>query len=224
MECSCKENCDDAGWSFSLYLITDRKILPKNCSLESAVEQALEGGLKAVQLREKNLVTTTTTRDLLRMAEKMRELTSRYNAKLFINDRLDIALAVEADGLHLATTSMPTDAVRRVTGGKFLIGVSTHNITEASLAAEKGADFITFGPVYDTPSKRSYGKPVGLEMLREVATKVSIPVFALGGIKFERVKEIKRYGSYGVALISDILASDNIKERTEQFLKGLQAY
>ncbi len=97
-------------------------------------------------------------------------------------------------------------------------------MTEARLAAEKGADFITFGPVYGTPSKRSYGKPVGLEMLREVATKVSIPVFALGGIKLERVKEIKRYGSYGVALISDILASDNIKERTEQFLKGLQAY
>ncbi len=222
MECSCKENCDYAGWSFSLYLITDRKLLPKNCSLELAVEQALEGGLKAVQLREKNLATTT--RDLLRMAEKMRELTSRYNAKLFINDRLDIALAVEADGLHLATTSMPTDAVRQVTGKNFLIGVSTHNMTEARLAAEKGADFITFGPIYGTPSKLSYGKPVGLEVLREVAEKVSIPVFALGGVKLERVEKIKRYGSYGVALISDILTSDNIKERTEQFLKGLQAY
>lgn len=216
MECSCSYN--DAGWSFRLYLVTDRKLLPEGCSLESAVEQALEGGLKAVQLREKDFATT---RDLFQLAEKMRVLTARYDAKLFINDRLDIALAVEADGVHLATTSMPVDAVRRVTEKSFLIGVSTHNMDEARLAAAGGADFLTFGPVYDTPSKRSYGKPVGLELLERVAREASIPVFALGGVNLERLEEVRRYGCYGVALISDIFTSDNIKERTELFLKGL---
>ncbi len=218
MECSCK--CNDADRLFSLYLITDRKLLPEGCSVETAVEQALKGGLQAVQLREKDF--TATTKDLLRLAEKMRTLTSRYGARLFINDRLDIALAVEADGLHLTTTSMPASAIRRATGRNFLIGASTHNMTEARLAAAEGVDFITFGPIYDTPSKRPYGKPVGVELLGKVVREIPIPVFALGGIKLERVEEVKRYGCYGVALISGILASDNIKERTEQFLKGLQ--
>jgi len=203
---------------FRLYLITDRKVLSSQFSLLTSVEQALEGRVKAVQLREKDLG----IRELLDMAYKMRELTRKYDAKLFINDRVDIALSVDADGVHIGRQSMPVHAIRRIAKDKLLIGVSTHNINEALEAEEAGADFITLGPVYETPSKLKYGKPIGVDAIREVKSKVSIPVFAIGGIKENNVREAMNAGADGVALISGILAAEDIKQKTIKFLELLK--
>ncbi|MFH0933055.1 MAG: thiamine phosphate synthase [Nitrospirota bacterium] len=203
--------------NFKLYLITDRKLFTDNSSLFSAVEEALKGGLKAVQLREKDLG----TRDLLDMSYRMRELTKAYKAKLFINDRVDVALAVEADGVQLGKESIPVHAVRETFQSKLMIGASTHNLDEALEAERGGADFITLGPVYHTPSKMKYGEPIGIETLRKVKAKISIPVYAIGGIKLDKVREVKEAGADGVALISAILTAENIRETTEEFLRLL---
>jgi len=199
---------------FKLYLITDRKLVTRHLSLVTAVEEALKGGVKALQLREKDLG----TRELLDMAYRMRELTGKYRAKLFINDRVDIALSVEADGVHLGQKSIPTYAVRKIVKDKFMIGVSAHSIEEAKQAEKEGADFITLGPVYKTPSKLRYGQPLGVDIIRKTKAEISIPVFAIGGIKKDRIKEVMDAGADGIALISGILGARNIRDKTEEVL------
>ena len=200
---------------FNLYLITDRKLFTDDSLLFTALEEALRGGLKAVQLREKDFV----ARDLLGMAYKMRELTKAYQAGLFINDRVDIALAVEADGVHLGRESIPAHAVKKTFKDRLIIGVSTHSLDEAVQAEKGGADFLTLGPVYHTPSKMKYGEPIGIELLKSIKGKISIPVFGIGGIKIDKVGEVKDAGADGVALISAILKAKNIRETTENFLR-----
>ena len=204
--------------NFKLYLITDSKLFAAQCSMYFAIETALKAGVKFIQLREKHLP----TRKLLDMGYWMSELTKEYGAKLFINDRVDIALAVGADGVHLGQDSIPAHAVRKIAGDKLLVGVSTHGIDEAIEAEKDGADFITLGPIYHTPSKLKYGSPIGINILREVKSKVSIPVLAIGGIKLDKVKEVIEAGADGLALISAILTAENIKETTEEFLRLLK--
>lgn len=203
---------------FNLYLITDRKLFTDNSLLFSKVEEALKAGVKAVQLREKDLG----IRELLDMAYKMRELTKKHRAKLFINDRVDVALAVEADGVHLGGQSIPLSAARKIAQNKLMIGVSTHSIDEAVNAEKQGADFVILGPIYETQSKLEYGKPLGIDILNKAEKKVSIPVFAIGGIKADRVKEVISAGADGVAVISAILNSKNVQEDTEKFLRLLK--
>jgi thiamine-phosphate pyrophosphorylase len=203
---------------FRLYLITDRRLFADDNSLFTAIEEALKGGVKAVQLREKDL----DTRSLLHMAYSLRELTSEYGAKLFINDRVDIAMAVDADGVHLGGQSMPAYAARKAAGEALLIGVSAHSITDAIKAEEEGADFITLGPVFETPSKIKYGQPLGPGLLSGARGKISIPVFAIGGIKKERVAAVLESGATGIALISAILGSEDIRSNTEEFMRLLK--
>jgi thiamine-phosphate pyrophosphorylase len=188
---------------FNLYLITDRKQLPTGRSLVETVESALEGGVRAVQLREKDL----SAAELYPLARELRELTARYGARLLINDRLDVALAVEADGVHLGGHSLPVAAARKILGPGKLIGVSTHRPEEATGAQRDGADFVTFGPVYFTPSKAAYGEPVGLGRLTEACATAPLPVFALGGVTLGRLPELRAAGCHRIALISAILAA-----------------
>lgn len=201
---------------FSLYLITDRHQTAGR-NLLAVVEEALAGRVRSVQLREKDLP----PRALLELSRTMRELTNRYGARLIINDRVDIALAVGADGVHLGEASIPADAARRLLGTDRLIGVSCHSRESALAAEDAGADFITFGPVYPTPSKAAYGPPVGVERLAEVVKLLSIPVFALGGIKRENTPETLATGAAGVALISAVIAAGNPKEEARAFLSLL---
>jgi len=198
-----------------LYLITDRKLFNAQCSLYLALETALQAGVKFIQLREKRLP----TRKMLDMAYWMIALTREYGAKLLINDRVDIALAVGADGVHLGQKSLPAHAARKVAGDNFLIGVSTHGIEEALKAEHDGADFITLGPIYHTPSKLKYGAPIGVDIIRQVKSEVSIPVLAVGGIKTDLVNEVLDAGADGVAVISGILAAEDIRGTTEEFLR-----
>jgi thiamine-phosphate pyrophosphorylase len=198
---------------FNLYLITDRHQCAPGHTLFSAVEAALRGGVKAVQLREKDL----TPIELLEYAQHLRSLTRQYGAKLLINDRADIAVAVEADGVHLTENSMDIASARKVLGGEKLIGVSTHSLARAGAAQREGADFITFSPIYHTPSKAGYGSPQGLERLREVCAEVDVPVFALGGITPERQAEVQRAGAKGVALISAIIGAPDPAAAAQSF-------
>ena len=207
----------DSPWiDFNLYLITDRCQLGDRDMLR-VVEQALKGGVRAVQLREKDL----SSRELYELAFELRKLTARYDAKLLINDRADIALAVDADGVHLGGQSMPIYRARKVLGERKLIGVSCHNQISAITAQEKGADFITFGPVYYTPSKISYGEPVGLDRLEEVTELLQIPVFALGGISADNAREVLSRGVFGLALIGAIFRAADPRGAAETFLNIL---
>jgi thiamine-phosphate pyrophosphorylase len=205
------------GLDFNLYLVTDRKMLQGGRSLIEAVELALKGGVRAVQLREKDLG----TRELLRLAYDLRELTLKFDARLFINDRVDIAIAVDADGVQLGGKSMPPYAVRRF-ASRLIIGSSTHSIDGARKAERQGADFITFGPIYDTPSKREYGAPLGLRALEAVIKSVSIPVFAIGGIRLDNIKDVLERGVAGVSLISGILGAADVKDATLKHMRFLK--
>jgi thiamine-phosphate pyrophosphorylase len=200
---------------FRLYLITDRHVT--KMPLPEAVRHALAGGVRAVQLREKDLP----LRELLVLAQELRGLTREFGAKLFINDRVDVAVAVDADGVHLGGQGMPASAVRKIVGNRILIGVSTHSLQEAKDAEELGADFITYGPIFETPSKAKYGAPVGCDSIFKVKKEVKIPLFALGGVKSGNLLQILNAGADGVATISAILASDNIKKTAEDMINQL---
>ena len=183
-----------------LYLITDRHLTGQR-SLPEALAEALQGGIRAIQLREKDL----SPRALLALAAEVRALTTASRVVILINDRIDVMLAVGADGVHLRTDSLPTRIVRRILGPEKLIGVSTHSIEEVWRAADEGADFVTFGPVFETPSKMRYGPPVGVEALADVCRHSGVPVFALGGITRDRIAAVVGAGAYGVAMISEIM-------------------
>ena len=198
---------------FNLYLITDRHQIPAGQNLPAVIEEALRGGVRAVQLREKDL----TVAELLPLARELRSLTRQYGARLLINDKIDVALAVGADGVHLGGHSRPTEFVRRSIGTKMLIGVSTHSSREIQVACKQGADFVTFGPVFATPSKAVYGAPQGLQALSDACMKSLLPVFALGGITPERAAAVRAAGAHGIALISAIIASASPKSAAEAF-------
>ena len=202
---------------FDLYLVTDRSQTGGR-DLLRVVEQALEGGVKAVQLREKDLG----GRELFALAEKIKTLCERYHAGFFVNDRIDVALGVDADGVQLGGFSIPVAAARKLVGEGKLIGVSTHSTREAIVAERAGADFILFGPVYETPSKAVYGKPQGPGPLKEVVEKISIPVYAIGGIKAGNIAEVKESGAHGVALISALLSAADPRGAAQEILKTLE--
>lgn len=203
---------------FKLYLITNRKIFKDENLFLTAIETALKAGVNAIQLREKDL----DTRKLLALAYKIKELTDKYKANLFINDRLDIAMIVNATGVHLTEISMPISAVRKIVKTDFLIGASTHNQEEARAREKEGADFITFGPIYLTPSKPVSVNPVGIIALKNIVDNASIPVFAIGGIKPDNIKDLMNTGVSGVAVISGILGQFDIESVSKKYLKNLE--
>jgi thiamine-phosphate pyrophosphorylase len=202
---------------FDLYLVTDRT-QTRGRDLLVVLEQALQGGVRAVQLREKDLSGS----ELFVLAEKTHKLCQRYDALLFVNDRVDVALAVEADGVQLGAASIPIEAARELLGPRKIIGASTHSLGEANEAVQHGADFILFGPVYFTPSKASYGSPQGLEALKKIVEKISLPVYAIGGIKLDNIEDVRRTGVRGVALISAVMSAKNPAEATQNILSQLR--
>jgi len=197
-----------------VYLITDRKLISGE-DIIGVVKEALGAGIRTVQLREKDMGTN----DLFQLASRMREITNMFNARLIINDRVDVALCAGADGVHLGNAGIPVKAVRKITPDGFLVGVSTHGKDEALRAFEHGADFITCGPVYETPSKMKYGPPIGIRELEEVVSLVDIPVYALGGIKKENIPEVMNTGVYGISMISAILTSQNIEKTVKEIVR-----
>jgi thiamine-phosphate pyrophosphorylase len=187
---------------FRLYLVTDRRRAAGG-DLPAAVGRALSGGVRAVQLREKDLP----GRELYELAVVLRALTPRYGARLLVNDRIDVALAAGADGVHLGVASVPPFDARRLLGPEALIGCSTHDLRELAAAEEGGADFVTFGPVYATPSKAAHGPPVGIGALRRACAAARVPVFALGGVGPGNAGEALGAGAWGIGAIGAILGA-----------------
>ena len=205
-----------------LYLITDglqRGNKQEEALLLTKIEAALAGGVRLLQLREKNLEGG----DLLRLAKKIRTITTDYGASLLINERVDIALASLADGVHLTASSFSPTEARRLLGKDSIIGVSTHSAEQAQRGENKGADFITLGPVYHTPSKAAYGDPLGIDSFKEISSKIKIPVFALGGVKKDNTKDVIGAGAYGTAMISEVIAAADITKTTQEILTNLDS-
>ena len=164
----------------------------------------------AIQLREKDL----DGRRLYRLAAKARRLCERYDAMLFINDRVDLALATDAAGVQLGNMSLPVFAARSLLGPDKLIGASIHSLTEVRTAEREGADFLVFGPVFYTPSKAAYGAPQGVTALREVVESSAIPVYGIGGISLSNAGQVLSAGAQGIALITAIISAPDPKSAT----------
>ena len=191
---------------YSLYLVTDRGILKGRDILE-AVEAAIKGGVTLLQLREKDI----SSLDFYNLALKVKEITKRYNVPLIINDRLDIALAVDADGLHIGQEDLPVEAARKLLGQSKILGYSVADMEQALHGVRSGADYLGAGPVYPTGSKSDAAAPIGLDCLRDIKQKVSIPVVGIGGIGMDNVEDIRRTGIDGISVISAILGSSDIE-------------
>lgn len=197
---------------FSMYLITDEKsCLGKD--LYQCVEESIKGGANIVQVREKHLG----TRDFYERALKIKEICHRYNVPMVINDRIDIALAVDADGVHLGQSDMPIEMAKEIIGHNKIIGISAGNLEEAQEAERNGADYIGVGAVFTTSTKED-ADGVTKEVLKEITEKTSIPVLAIGGIKVENMDYLKGTDIDGICVISDILKSDDCRKRTEELV------
>ncbi|MEE9584398.1 MAG: thiamine phosphate synthase [Candidatus Brocadiales bacterium] len=197
-----------------LTLITDRSLskLPPM----QVVRRALEGGVTTVQLREKDL----DSRNMYFLASELRNMTNEYGANLIINDRIDIALSVNADGVHVGKNSIPMMEVRRLLGRDKLMGFSAHNMQEAVGAEENGADYITISPIYQSPGK---GRPIGPEAISIIKENLRIPVIALGGIKEGKVLDVLNHKAEGIAVISAIMASEDPKTAAGQLRQRLDS-
>jgi thiamine-phosphate pyrophosphorylase len=200
----------------SLCLVTDRT-QTRGRDLVAVVGECLAAGLPAVQVREKDLGAA----DLAFLCRRLLAPARDVGAMLVVNDRVDVALAVGAGAVQRTHASLPVDDIRAIAGRRLRIGASVHSLQDALDAELEGADWVTYGPVYETPSKRPYGPPQGLERLAEVARGLRIPVIAIGGITPERVKEVREAGARGVAAISFILAADSPADATRRFLQVL---
>ena len=196
-----------------LSLVTDRNATGVR-TLEELVEEAVAGGVDLVQLREKD----QPARDVYVMAKRLRAIT-RDRALLFVNDRVDIALAADCDGVQLGENAMPTSAARAVCGARLLIGRSVHSLEGAKMGEADGADLLVLGTIFPTGSHPG-ATTAGVELVREVAEQVSLPVLAIGGIDQDNVTSVIRAGASGVAVISAITASLN-PESASSALKGL---
>lgn len=206
---------DELG--LSLCLVTDRG-QTRGRDLIAIVEECLAAGLPAVQVREKDL----SPADLAALCRRLRGPTRARGALLIVNDRADVALAVGADAVQRTHASLPIEDLKALADKRLLVGASVHSLAEARAAEAAGADWITFGPIYDTPSKRPYGPPQGLAALETITGAIAIPVVAIGGITPGRVREVMRAGATGVAVIAAILAADSPARATEEILGHLK--
>jgi thiamine-phosphate pyrophosphorylase len=213
--------------SFLLCYITDRQQL-RSVSLRAVIRETLRAGVDMVQIREKDLA----SRELIALVEEAlrvaREPGKEFEASgpgssehparatVLVNDRLDVALAAGAQGVHLGTHSMPVQVVRRIAPRPFVLGVSCHSLSEAMAAESGGADYLVLGPVFETPSKLRYGPPLGLETLRRTSAQITIPVLALGGITVERVRPCLEVGASGIAGIRIFQDCDSVQERVRE--------
>lgn len=191
-----------------IYPITSGKTSPHDFSeILRLVRAAVDADTPLFQIREKSLH----ARSLYELVARATEITHGSRTRLLVNDRSDIARAAGADGVHLTTQSLPVDVVRSLFGSEFLIGVSTHSLEEARAARAGGADFVVFGPVFETESKRAYGEPQGLSKLAEVAHELGeFPVVAIGGITLDNVDECFHAGARGIAAIRMLNDKENL--------------
>ena len=197
--------------SFGLCYVTDRRALGP-APLLGLIQKAIQAGVDLIQIREKDLG----TRPLAELVKAAVGSARGAGTRVLVNDRLDVALAVGAAGVHLGTQSVPARAVRKRVPEGFLVGVSCHSVEDAIEAESAGADYVLLGPVFATPSKLHYGAPLGLEKLKQAAGRANVPVLALGGITVEHVKPCLEAGAAGIAGISIFQTCDSLDERVRE--------
>ncbi len=197
-------------------LITDRKVCGNK--LTDIIKQEIDGGVGTVQLREKDLSTS----DLYCLAKEIRKITEKKGANLIINDRVDIAIAVDADGVHLGWQSLEIDMVRRMIGQDKIIGFSAHSLEEAERAENSGADYISISPIFDTANKDYFIKPLGVGVIGKIKAQINIAVIALGGINENNVDSVLNNGADGIAVISAILLSDSPEQAVVRICREMR--
>ncbi len=199
---------------YTLYLVTDRKLM-SSATIEESVAQAILGGCTLVQLREKDC----SSMEFYEIALKVREVTVRLGVPLIVNDRVDIALAVDADGVHVGQTDLPADAVRRIIGPDKVVGVSVGNLLEALAAVEAGADYLGVGALYATGTKTDAGI-TSLDELQRIRAATQLPIVAIGGINKETIPHFQGIGIDGLAVVSAIVAKPDVAGAAQE-LKAL---
>ena len=208
----------DLRLALRLVVLTDRRLAEPR-SVEEIVERSLAAGARAIQLRDKDAGAGA----LLSVALRMRDLTRRFGALLFINDRLDVALAARADGVHVGPDDIPVAAIRAKVPADFLIGYSCDVVAEARRAVADGANYIGCGAVYGTSTKSGTGEAIGLERLDEVAAAVDVPVVAIGGITTERAHEVAATRAAGVAVVGAVMAASDPADAVRRLLGPFDA-
>ena len=205
----------------ALQLVTDRRVVPDGRTLAATVEAALVAGVTRVQVRERDLEGAA----LLRLVEEMLALAARQpkgKVSVVVNDRLDVALASGAAGVHLPAAGLPLKPARIQAGPRFRIGRSVHSLAEARAAEKEGASEILFGPIFETPSKAAFGPPQGIEALRKVAEAVRIPVWAIGGITPNTAAALRGLPIAGVAAIGAFMAAPDPGQAAQALRAALQ--
>ena len=200
---------------YSIYLITDHDCL-KGRDFLQCIEAALRGGVTLVQLREKNV----TGRPFLERALAVKSLCDKYNVPLLINDRIDIALACKAQGVHLGQEDIPLGVAREILGDEAIIGISAHTSEEARLAELEGADYLGVGAVFPTSTKEDASE-VGLERLKQIRTMTKLPLVGIGGVNALNYAKVLAAGAQGAAIISGILGADDIENEVRKIKKIL---
>lgn len=193
---------------YSIYLVTDRDLMSTE-TIEQAVENAIKGGCTLVQLREKKC----SSLDFYNTALRVKEITDKYNVPLLINDRVDIALAVNADGVHVGQSDLNASIVRKIIGEDKIVGVSAHTLEEALKAEKDGADYLGVGAMYATGTKKD-AKPTTISELKEIRKNVNIPIVVIGGINKDRIIDFKDTKINGLAIVSAIIAQKDITKAT----------
>jgi len=201
---------------YTLYLVTDRRWLGER-TLWDSVAEAIHGGVTLVQLREKEI----SSKEYLELAQRVKEVTDRHGIPLIINDRIDIALAVDADGVHVGPEDLSVPLARKLLGAGKIVGASAASLDEALLFQAQGADYLGVGALFPTATKRGTEK-VGLEELRGIKSAVHIPVVAIGGINAENATPVMETGVDGVAVVSAIMDQTDIREAARQLLSLLK--
>ena len=202
--------------SSRLLLVTDRH-QTNGRPLVPLLQRVLTVATPAIQLRERDL----SARELMTLAREVLAVTTSHRSQLLINDRIDVALALEGVGVHLRSNSLPVPVARQLLGAQRLLGVSVHAVEEAVQAESQGADYIIFGPIYETPSKQMFGPPLGIHTLEKACRLVRIPIIGIGGVTAARAREMRQAGAFGVAVITAILGAEDVESATRELLDAV---
>ncbi|MDE5413964.1 thiamine phosphate synthase [Alkalihalobacterium chitinilyticum] len=201
---------------FKLYTITGEEFHP-NRDLVTVMEQAILGGSDIIQLRDK----TNSKKVVFEKAKQLRELTKKYGVTFIVNDHIDVALAVDADGIHIGQDDLPIEEARKIVGENKIIGLSTHAIEEAREAERAGADYIGVGPIFHTKSKVDVVDPVTTDYIRQVVQEITIPFVAIGGIKLHNVDQVLEAGAARICAISEIVGAEDVQSVCQQFIEKI---
>lgn len=202
--------------SSRLLVVTDRH-QTKGRPLVPLLQRVLTAGISTIQLRERDL----SARELMALVHEVQAVMVSRRSQLLINDRIDVALAMEGVGVHLRSDSLSPSVARRLLGPQRLMGISVHSVEEAVQAESQGADYIVLGPIYETPSKQMFGPPLGIQTLEKACRLVRIPIIGIGGVTAARAREMRRAGAFGVAVITAILGADDVESATRELLDAV---